>query len=112
MTAGVTISLAVFAMVTSKDFTSCQGVMVCWGASLFVYLLIILTWDNQNIGTLIALFGIMFAAIHLVFDIQTLFGGKRKDIYIDDYVLGALLIYIDIITMFVGVLRLCSCCKK
>jgi len=112
MTAGTTIALAIYAMVTAKDFTTCHGIMVCWGTSIIFYCLIILVWDNMHIGTLIALFGIMFAAIHFVIDIQKICGGKRKDIFEDDYVLGALLIYIDIVTMFVGVLRLCSCCKN
>ena len=112
MTAGVTLILALYATFTSKDFTTCHGVMVCWGTCMVLYFLIILTWDNKHMGTLFALIGIMFAAILFVIDIQSICGGKRKDILEDDYVLGALLIYMDVITMFSGILKLCSCCKK
>jgi len=112
MTAGVTLILALYATFTSKDFTTCNGIMVCWGTCMVLYFLIILTWDNSHVGTLFALIGIMFAAILFVIDIQSICGGKRKDILEDDYVLGALLIYMDVITMFSGILKLCSCCKK
>ncbi len=112
MTAGVTLILALYATTTAKDFTTCHGLMVCWGTAIILYGLIILTWGNKYWGTLFALIGLMFAAIHLVIDIQKICGGKREDINDDDYVLGALLIYMDIITMFLGILRVCSCCKK
>jgi len=111
MTTGVTIFLAAYATYTAKDFTTCHGIMACWGVSVVLYALIILTWGN-NIGTLFALLGIMMAAIHFVIDIQRICGGRREDILEDDYVLGALLIYMDIITMFLGILRLCKCCNK
>ena len=54
----------------------------------------------------------MFAAIALVVDIQSICGGKRDDILEDDFVLGAMLIYMDVITMFTAILKICSICKK
>ena len=69
MTAGVTLILALYATMTAKDFTTSHGLMVCWGASIILYGLIILTWGNKYWGTFFALIALMFASIHFVIDI-------------------------------------------
>jgi len=45
-------------------------------------------------------------ALWLVHDIQTLMAGKRRSIDIDDYIFGAIIIYQDIVEIFIKILQL------
>jgi hypothetical protein len=48
--------------------------------------------------------GVILFGIYLVIDTQMIIGGKRFSISYDDYVLGALILYIDIIQIFLYIL--------
>ena len=45
-------------------------------------------------------------AVWLVHDIQTLMAGKRRSIDIDDYIFGAIIIYQDVVEIFIKILQL------
>lgn len=45
-------------------------------------------------------------SIYLIIDTQLILGGKHKSLSLDDYVLGAVLIYIDIISLFLKILQI------
>ena len=50
-----------------------------------------------------------FGSPHFVYDTQTIVGGKgRIELDIDDYVYGALMLYLDIINLFIYILSLLS----
>lgn len=44
--------------------------------------------------------------IYLLIDIQLVMGGKRNNLSLDNYVMGAMMIYIDIISLFIKILRI------
>jgi FtsH-binding integral membrane protein len=52
--------------------------------------------------------GVIVFGIYLVIDTQLIIGGKRLEISMDDYVVGALILYMDIIQIFLFLLRLFS----
>lgn len=52
--------------------------------------------------------GVIVFGIYIVIDTQLIIGGRRLEISMDDYVVGALILYIDIITMFLYLLQLLS----
>jgi FtsH-binding integral membrane protein len=43
---------------------------------------------------------------YLIYDTQLIVGGKRYELDYDDYIIGALMIYIDIIALFVELLQI------
>jgi FtsH-binding integral membrane protein len=50
--------------------------------------------------------GAILAGILLIIDTQMIVGGERSfQISMDDYVLGALVLYVDIIRLFLYILR-------
>ncbi len=49
--------------------------------------------------------GIVYT-IYLLIDTQLVLGGKNKSLSLDNYVLGAIIIYVDIIQLFIKILRL------
>jgi FtsH-binding integral membrane protein len=49
---------------------------------------------------------VVIFSFYLLFDTQLIMGGKRYEIEIDDYILGAIILYTDIITIFLYLLRI------
>lgn len=50
--------------------------------------------------------GVLIFGLYLIFDTQLILGKGRHKLSIDDYVLGALILYIDIIMIFIYILSL------
>ena len=44
--------------------------------------------------------------IYLLIDIQLVMGGKRNNLTLDNYAMGAMMIYVDIISLFIKILRI------
>ncbi len=44
--------------------------------------------------------------IYLLIDIQLVMGGKRNKLSLDNYAMGAMIIYADIIRLFLNILRI------
>lgn len=56
--------------------------------------------------------GVVLYGMYLVYDVQLIAGGHTVKIEIDDYILGAMLLYIDIIILFLRILRILAIIKK
>ena len=52
--------------------------------------------------------GVLIFSLYIVYDTQTIVGGEHKNLQfdMDDYVLAALVIYLDIINLFILLLQL------
>jgi protein lifeguard len=50
--------------------------------------------------------GVIIFGIYIIIDIQMIVGGKRFEISYDDYIFAALILYIDIIRLFLYVLAM------
>ena len=106
MTAGVTVSVTLYAMTTKTDFTSksWRG-LVC--ACPFIILLLCLSIWTFKFSILSSISNAIFAVIYclfLIFDTQMVAGGKRHQLNMDDYVLGVVILYVDIVGLFLSIL--------
>jgi FtsH-binding integral membrane protein len=45
-------------------------------------------------------------SIYLLVDTQMILGGKNKSLSLDNYVLGAIILYVDIIGLFLKILQI------
>ena len=52
------------------------------------------------------LLGVLIYSVYLIYDTQLLAGGKRYQLSLDDYVVAALIVYLDIIMIFLYLLQL------
>lgn len=50
--------------------------------------------------------GVLLFGIYLIVDTQLIVGGRSMQLEIDDYYLGAMLLHIDIISIFIYILQL------
>ena len=72
-------------------------------------LLIILNSFFIQSNALSILIAIVFAAIYafyLIIDTQLIMGDRRHALTLDNYILGSVLLYIDIIQLFLNLLRI------
>lgn len=108
LTSAIVVGLTIYAFTTSTDFTACYAFM--FALSLCMLVGAILTIFIHNAFMVIAIsFGCaVIASIWLIYDTQLIVGKHAHKWQIDDYILAALSLYIDIIRIFIEILRIIS----
>ena len=112
MTAVLTISLSIYAVTTDRDFTTLCGPFVCLGLLIVICISIcmsllsflVFTYTDTYIP-FAAGFGVIVYGLFLLIDTQLVCGGGRYELSIDDYIVGALILYLDIIMIFLELLK-------
>jgi FtsH-binding integral membrane protein len=105
LTALVTLSLTIYAFTTKTDFTFLGGflfvvttIMIFWGIFYMIF--------GFFLYTVYCVLGVILYSIYLIFDTQLILGRFGLEYSIDDYILAAISIYIDIIQLFLFFLQL------
>ena len=106
LTVAMTLALSIYAWTTKTDFTTMGGV-------LFVALLclpvisILAYFINLPILHLIYNYlAVLLFSIYLIYDTQLIIGNHSNSLSEDDYVLAVILLYLDIINLFVNILEI------
>merc|ERR1712217_747063 len=116
VTTVVVFGLTLFACQTKVDFTGC-------GPYLFVALLCLMAFgffmwlgsfflspaSMQTMNIMYASAGALIMSFYIVYDTQLIVGGKHQrsnEFSIDDYAFAAISLYIDIVQLFLYILRL------
>ncbi len=105
LTLGVVIALTVYAFNTKTDFSYLYSFLF---VSLFVFMIIGLFsfLFGPFFEMIYCIFGVLLFSLWLIYDTQCIMG-KIGDVYtIDDYVIAAIDVYLDILNLFVMILRL------
>ncbi len=106
MTAIIVISLTLFAWCTPFDFVLWGPVLLlCISMSLMMTLIFYFVFSHKQMHAFWVGIGILIYSIYLVMDTQLIMGGKRYEVDIDDYVLAAIILYTDIIMIFLYILQ-------
>jgi len=99
-------SLTCFAMYTKKDYTGL-------GCFLFTALIVLIFATILEIffpipllKLLLIYFSLMIFSIYLIYDVQLVIGDRKKRFDEDDYILAALNIYLDIVNIFIELLKI------
>ncbi|XP_077810275.1 protein lifeguard 2 isoform X9 [Macaca mulatta] len=110
ITALVCLSVTVFSFQTKFDFTSCQGVLFVLLMTLFFSgLILAILLPFQYVPWLHAVYAALGAGVFTLFlalDTQLLMGNRRHSLSPEEYIFGALNIYLDIIYIFTFFLQL------
>ncbi|EPR60811.1 nmda receptor glutamate-binding chain [Toxoplasma gondii GT1] len=104
-TAVITIGLSLFACQVKYDFTSWVGVLFILTLNLMIFgifCIFLPKWAQVLYSSL----ALLLFSIYLVVDTQLLVGRGKLRLSEDDYIVAALMIYVDIITIFLQLLRL------
>lgn len=114
--AGVTFALVLFACQTRIDFTGCGAGLYAVLMSFVIMgiLMAIFRGSHNNVmNCLYAGIGAAIFSLYLVYDTQIIVGGKHKyKISTEEYVFAALNLYLDIINLFLYILRIVGAARK
>lgn len=107
MTAAVVVGLTLYAVFTKTDFTMCGGAIAIIGCAFLVFSLFSFLFGS-TMRLIYCVIGVIVFGFYLIFDTQYIVGGKNRKYSIDkdDYILGAMILYIDIINIFLFILDL------
>ena len=108
MTIAMTIAITVYAMRTKSDFTVCGSLffVLSVGMIMFVTLGIFMGSSLGYWHRFISVIFVIIYGLYLIFDVQLIAGGRSHEISLDDYVIGALLLYVDIMMIFLELLKI------
>eukprot|EP00386_Alphamonas_edax_P010581 GDKI01034038.1.p1 GENE.GDKI01034038.1~~GDKI01034038.1.p1 ORF type:complete len:242 (-),score=67.06 GDKI01034038.1:197-922(-) len=108
MTVLITLGLTVYAFTTKDDFTGAGPYLFAflWGMIIFGFFLFF--FPSPFAHKLYAGMGAILFCMYIVYDTQLIMGGRnhRFQFGVDDYVFAALNIYLDIIQLFLYLLKL------
>jgi protein lifeguard len=102
------LALTLFAFQTRYDFTSWGPYLLVTLFSLLIFGMFAAIFPSRIMTLLYCMIGMVIFSFYLVYDTQKLIGTKNfsESYHIDDYVNAALEIYLDIINLFLYLLRL------
>ena len=106
MTLGITLALTAFAFWTKTDFTFCRGFMVIIMMTMMLFGCFMWWGALSTTYTIYCSIWAVIYGIFLVIDTQMLIGKNKYKINIDEYVFAAMIIYVDIIGLFLELLSL------
>jgi FtsH-binding integral membrane protein len=106
-TAGMFVVLTAYAVYTKGDMQLMGAGLSAAVNSLFWLIMFIFIWGASKILYLIiAVIVVILMAVFIVYDTRLIVGNQHKKfcLDLDDYAIGAVILYSDIITMFIYLL--------
>ncbi|VDL89582.1 unnamed protein product [Schistocephalus solidus] len=111
VTASVTLTVSVAAIACPCDITKCQAMLAFLSILLIIFGLVctIVYFAAGYNSVLHAVYGGVAAiifSIYLAYDTQMVIGGRRYELSPEDYIFGALQLYVDVVQLFLSLLSL------
>ncbi|XP_076820676.1 protein lifeguard 2-like isoform X1 [Clavelina lepadiformis] len=108
ITVGVCLTVILFSMQTKFDFTKCGGLIFILLMVLVLYgFLTIFTWHYYwYVQVVYGALGALVFTLFLAFDVQLVMGGRKYELSPEEYIFGSLVLYIDIIYIFLFILAI------
>jgi hypothetical protein len=98
--------LSCYAMYTKSDFTTMGPYLFAALLVLTIFGLFLAFFPIPFLQTVYCCIGILLFSFYLIYDTQLIMGKGELKLGIDDYILGALMLYVDIIQLFLYILQL------
>ncbi len=108
LTIAVTVGLTFYAFTTETDMTVNGSMLFIFG-SVFIGLVIVgMFVQSTFLSIIISSVGCVLFGFYIVYDVQLILGTKAEQFSLDDYIVAALSLYIDVINLFIQILELVS----
>ena len=106
MTCAITFALTVYACTTKTDFTVLNSLLFICSMVLLLFGLFCLFTQNKILHIIYCCLGVLIYSVYLIYDTQLIMGDKSRALEIDDYIYASLMLYLDIINLFIYILKL------
>ena len=104
MTFVMVISLTLYAINTNNDITMQGGALFIFSAAVMLLIFFGFFTNNGLFRVIISLVCVILFSLYLIYDTQLIMGNRQELIQVDDYILGAFILYTDIISIFLKLL--------
>lgn len=106
LTAAAVVGLTFYAFWTKTDFTYLGGFLFAFVMVLIVGSILAALIRNRWLSLVISILGVLLFSIYLIYDTQLIIGKNERKFSIDDYIMAAMNLYLDIINIFLYVLQI------
>ena len=106
MTFIMVFSLTYYAYNTNNDMTIHGSTLFICSIGLILFSFFGIFTKNKLFHVLICVCGVVLFGFYLVYDTQIIIGNKSEMIDMDNYILGAFILYTDIVYIFLKILEL------
>lgn len=113
ITAVVSLSLTAYALQTKYDFTASGGILFSALVTLLVASILAMFFPTNGLRLCIAAAGSLLFSCYIVYDVQLVAAGNHQvKVSTDEYVLAAINIYLDVINLFIYMLRIVAASRR
>eukprot|EP01134_Creolimax_fragrantissima_P006327 CFRG6327T1 len=103
------VGLTAFAFQTKYDFTMLNGILFSCLIALIIFGFLNMFIRNRVADLIYSSLGALLFSVYIIYDTQKIIGGEHKlSISPEEYVFAALALYLDIINLFLYILRALS----
>jgi len=106
ITITIVVCLVIYAITTKSDVTTQSSALLYAGMGFIVMTIMGMFFHSSLFEMLISFCGAALFSVYIVYDIQMIVGGKRNQFNTDDYVLASIMLYLDIVNLFLEILRI------
>lgn len=106
MTCSITIALTIYACTTKTDFTVMNSMLFIFSMVMLLFGIFLMFTKIKILHIIYSCLGVLLYSIYLIFDIQLIMGNKENSLEIDDYIYASVMLYLDIINLFLHILNL------
>ncbi|XP_076149821.1 protein lifeguard 1 isoform X2 [Alosa pseudoharengus] len=103
-TLAVSFSIIIFSAQTKLDFTICNGILVVLSTSFLMFGFFSIFYYSAILNVVYGFIGALIFSLFLVVDCQLVMGRQTYGLSPEEYVFAALIIYLDIINVFLYIL--------
>ncbi|XP_072106995.1 protein lifeguard 1-like isoform X1 [Mobula birostris] len=107
-TVAVCLGIILFSSQTRLDLTCCYGFLLVLSIVVFMFGFFCIFFYNQVLQVVYGSLGALLFSLFLAVDIQLVLGNKQFELSPEDYVLAVLILYLDIINIFIYLLMIVS----
>ena len=103
----IVLGLTIFALQTKLDFTMLNGLLFVLLLCLLIFGIFCAIFQDEILNVVYASIGAVIFSCYIVVDTQLMMGGKHKySLDPEEYIFASLNLYLDIINLFLMILRL------
>ena len=106
LTATIVVALTIYAFTTRTDFTMMGGLLFTVLSALIMMSFLCIFFPSKIFRTIISAFSVVLFSIYLIYDTQLILGKGELQLTVDDYIFAAMNLYLDILNIFLELLRL------
>lgn len=112
LTIAASFGIIIYTTKTKKDLSVCRMGLMAFASQLLFFGFLNAFFRFQFMNLLYSFLGTAFVAMYLVYDVQLILGKFGMEYSIDDYIFASMELYIDIIRLFLEILRIVGKLQK